>query len=384
METFTKEICENTRDCSLVVYGTGAVGEIVYHGLTYWKRKPDFFCDHDPEKREFFNITVLKPEDLKHIKNLVIIIAFKDFLRTAVEILKENGITRYYSALNLMELDIRENGLSVGAREFLLRKNNYPELVAHAEENDWICLQHVEFMVTERCTLRCKDCSALAPYFTCPKDIEMVRACDVFDNVLESLDQIVELSILGGEPFLNNQICYLIERYKKSNKIGAIVIYTNGTLLPDKMVLLSLTSPKVWVHISDYGRYSSKIYKLSRMFEENNIRYFIRKYDKWQASGGFEERAYTTAQLKWMYSRCIKAKCYSFYNDKLYCCARSSNAAQIGIIPDTDFVDYSIPASVEERRSKLKMLINKKYINACRFCDGMIVGHADVTPAIQL
>lgn len=384
MKTFTKRVCENTKNSTLIVYGTGAVGEIVYHGLTYWGRKPDFFCDHDPDKKMFFNIEVLTPEALKQIQSAVVIVAFKDFIRSAVGILKEYAINEYYSALDLIELKIKEDVLSVGAQEFLVRKRNYSELVDHAEDDDWICFQHLEFVVTERCTLKCKDCSALVPYFTMPKDLDIIRACDAFDKVLESLDQVVELSVLGGEPLLNKQIYKLIERYDKSNKINSIVIYTNGTVIPDKELLRFLRSPKVWVHISDYGKYSSKIYEMSRMLEENRIRYFIRKYDKWQAVGGLEKRSHTKEKLEWMYSRCFKARCYSFYDNKLYCCARASSGAVIGIIPDTDYIDYSVPASMEERKEQLRILINKKYIDACRFCDGMIAGYADVEPAIQM
>lgn len=89
MKTFSKKICEETKKSKLIVYGTGAVGEIAYYALKSWGREPDFFCDHDPNKRQFFNIDVLQPEELTNIKDVVIIIAFKDFLRSAVRILRQ-------------------------------------------------------------------------------------------------------------------------------------------------------------------------------------------------------------------------------------------------------------------------------------------------------
>lgn len=92
MKTFSKKICEETKKSKLIVYGTGAVGEIAYYALKSWGREPDFFCDHDPNKRQFFNIDVLQPEELTNIKDVVIIIAFKDFLRSAVRILRQQGM----------------------------------------------------------------------------------------------------------------------------------------------------------------------------------------------------------------------------------------------------------------------------------------------------
>ena len=173
MKTFSKKICEETKKSKLIVYGTGAVGEIAYYALKSWGREPDFFCDHDPNKRQFFNIDVLQPEELTNIKDVVIIIAFKDFLRSAVRILRQQGISNYYSMLDLIGLDIDKSLLSISAQEFLVRKGNYDELLNHAEDDNWICIQHLELVVTERCTLMCKDCSALIPYYKQASDFDV-------------------------------------------------------------------------------------------------------------------------------------------------------------------------------------------------------------------
>lgn len=385
MDTFTKTICENTRDKNLIVYGTGAIGELVYQGLKHWRRMPDYFCDHDPNKRIFFNIEVLRPDEIKNIPNVIVIVAFKDFLRSAIKILNDYGIKEYYSALDLIELEeIKSENISLRAKEFIVRKGSYAQLVEHVEKEDWICLQHIEFMVTEKCTLQCRDCSTLAPYFYSPRNIDIVNACGMFDRVLDSIDQLVELSIMGGEPFLNEQLVYLIKNYKCNKKIGAIVIYTNGTIIPDQNLLDSLNSTKVWVHISNYGKYSSKLIELTQILKNKGINFFVRKYDLWQRAGDFSEREYTREQLKWIYSRCMKAKCYSFSNSKLYCCSRASNGAKIGSVCDTDYIDYSVYVSIKERRRQLKELMDKKYISACKYCNGLIPGREDVKPAIQI
>ena len=62
MKPFSKEICDQTKDKELIVYGTGAVGEVVTQALLNWGRMPNLYCDHDPEKKVFFNRTVISPD----------------------------------------------------------------------------------------------------------------------------------------------------------------------------------------------------------------------------------------------------------------------------------------------------------------------------------
>lgn len=102
MKPFSKEICDQTKDKELIVYGTGAVGEVVTQALLNWGRMPNLYCDHDPEKKVFFNRTVISPDRLKLHQNAVVILAFKDFLRSAVSFLRDAGIRECYSAESLI------------------------------------------------------------------------------------------------------------------------------------------------------------------------------------------------------------------------------------------------------------------------------------------
>lgn len=174
MKTFSKKICEETKKSKLIVYGTGAVGEIAYYALKSWGREPDFFCDHDPNKRQFFNIDVLQPEELTNIKDVVIIIAFKDFLRSAVRILRQQGISNYYSMLDLIGLDIDKSLLSISAQEFLVRKGNYDELLNHAEDDNWICIQQA-LLYLEKYVSGLIDAGATGIIVSCPEMIDVVR-----------------------------------------------------------------------------------------------------------------------------------------------------------------------------------------------------------------
>ena len=384
MKTFSRDINDESLNMTLVVYGTGAIGEIVFYGLKQWGRTPDYYCDHDPSENSFFGVKVINPDELKNKENLIVIVAFKDFLRSAVRILNDFNIENYYSVVDLIDLDFRDIALSAKAQEFLVRKGNYCDIVKSVQFDQHICIQHLEFIVTERCTLRCKHCSALVPYFYNPSNLDLMESSLAFDKMLEAVDKIIELSIIGGEPLLNKDIYKLINKYSSNKKISSVVIYTNGSIIPDDVTLKSVKKDNVWVHISDYGDLSTKKNELANLFENNGIKFFLRKYDLWQDAGDFSLRDYSTDMLEWMYSRCFKARCYSFYKSKLYCCVRSSNGAGAGMLKDEDCVDFSVDDNTLTFRKRIKQLMSKKYLNACKHCNGMIFGSSEVTPAIQM
>ena len=69
----------------------------------------------------------------------------------------------------------------------------------------------LEVFITERCTLRCRDCSHLIPEYKAPKNYEMKEIINVLENVLKVVDKISDLIILGGEPVLHMELYKLIE-----------------------------------------------------------------------------------------------------------------------------------------------------------------------------
>lgn len=385
MICFTKELCNKTIKRQLIVYGTGAVGEVVSYALKKWGREPDLYCDHDPEKHSFFQHDVITAEQLRDHSKAIVIIAFKDFLRTAIEIVKDAGIQEYYSAELLVDETVDDvSSLSKGAQEFLVRKYNYREIVHQSEKTDSITFQHLEWMLTERCTLRCRDCSALVPFFKAPKDHSFERTKMALDRLLSKTDYVAELSILGGEPLLYPFLSEAINSFSDNPKIGAVVIYTNGTIIPDSSLIPALKSRKVWVHISDYQEHSPSVPKIEAVLEKEDIRFFVKQYDCWQAAGDPFYREETEEQLTQKYSRCFKARCYSLFEDRLYGCARASNGAAAGIMPDEEFLCFSSESSQTSDRESLKQFLMKPYLESCKYCNGMINGAANVEPAIQV
>lgn len=61
---------------------------------------------------------------------------------------------------------------------------------------------------------------------------------------METIDTLLELRLLGGEPFLFSQLDRIIDAFIDNDKIKQITIYTNSTMLPTENVLKSLQRKK--------------------------------------------------------------------------------------------------------------------------------------------
>lgn len=385
MKAFSKkEILEGNHK-EIIIYGTGVLGEIALAGMRLLGMEPNLFCDHDPNETSYKGFSVLSPNQLKQHQSAVIVVAFKDFLQQALHNLRNAGCKNIYHILPLLELDYQCVDLSSRAKEMLVRKSGYITTVMAALSPDAISTQHIEIMATERCTLNCRDCSALIPYFQKPNDIELSSYWSAFDKLFEVFDYIGEVSLLGGETFLNGGLWKFIKRYVDYDRIGMMAVYTNGTVIPNEKTICALKHPKVWVHISNYGNVSNRIGELEKLFTQHGIQYFVRSYDVWQSSGGFRLRTETENQLVDKVKTCFKSNCFSFYRGKLYRCSRASSAIEAGILEPSaeSFIDFCNNSTIENLKERTVDFLNKKYSTMCKFCDGFQINGPGVEPAIQ-
>lgn len=75
-------------------------------------------------------------------------------------------------------------------RNYIIKKNDL-NMIKYAERNELV-LQHCEIVVTEKCSLKCKDCANYIQYYTKPEDISIKSIIKSFDNLLNTIDKICE------------------------------------------------------------------------------------------------------------------------------------------------------------------------------------------------
>ena len=372
-ETKPFRINNYVTDQKIIIYGASVYGELAYRGLEAIGITPDYFCDQSRERKVYCGIQVISPKQLAmQYKQANIIIASADFFFEIKEALYNFECTNLFDMRFLLEQKLSTQALSPRAQEMYANRQHYINIVNNQGESK-VVFNRIQYVVTERCTLRCKDCSHLIPYYKKPENIDVQKHKKAFDLLLEQIDYLAELRILGGEPFLSPDIERLILDYCDNSKIEQISIYTNGTVIPDDNVLVALKRGKVKVHISNYIINEEKIQKLTYVFDQHGIKYFVRKYDSWQESGGVEYRGYTEEQLKEKFSNCFERNGYTFLRGRLYRCPRVAHAVNLQAIPDVkkDYIDLeNWGDNAIQLKKSIGDLQNKAWLDGCNYCEG--------------
>ena len=368
----------------IIIYGASVYGELALRGLEHLGLKPLCFVDRARSGRDYLGYRVLEPDKMKDHKKACILIASADFFYEIQNYLEALDCENIYDISTLLRLDLDVNRLSNRAKEMYDAKENY----FHAVQATDLTIVHLGFCVSERCSLKCKDCSFLMQYYKHPQNIDLDFYKPALDRFIAVVDYISEFRIYGGEPFMNPDMYKLLDWYDDCEKINTLSIYTNGTIIPSDRTLESMKRKKVKVHISDYDHNMDKVEKLVEILEKESIQYFIRRYDSWCEAGDLSPKSHSIEKLKEIYANCFATNCYSFLKGKFYACPRAAHAVNLQAMPDierdrVDFTDKSL--SAEELQNQLRVLMHERdFIAACKFCDGLDNHISGVKPAIQI
>ena len=118
-------------------------------------------------------------------------------------------------------------------------KQYVEEEIQNFYEKHELNIPQIEFCLTTQCSLKCKDCCALMPSFNQKGHIKM--SVDEFkkslDQILDAVNSIRKLIILGGEPLLRAELPELLEYVAKKEKVIHIAIVSNGTMMPNHKLI---------------------------------------------------------------------------------------------------------------------------------------------------
>lgn len=355
----------------IIIYGASAYGEIAYQALIQNEITPAYFCDRKALVG-VGGIPVIKPEQVDDYQDAAFIIASADSFQEIKNYLWTHGCKKIFDMRLLLESTIDISRLSNRARDVYDNRNNYFDAVNRADDGA-IYFSRLQYVVSERCSLRCRNCSHLMQYYKHPQDVDLDEYKPAFDRFLDAVDQISEIRIMGGEPFMNQEVYKLIEWYYGHPKVNQISIYTNGTITPSENNLKSLAQKNIRLHISDYGINKERIPKVTERLDEYGIAYFVRRYDSWQDAGNLKDRGYSEKAMQQSFAACFERNSYTFFRGKLYHCARSAHGMHLGAIPweESDVVDFTIEnKTTNDFRTAILQLQEKKYLRACDYCNG--------------
>lgn len=247
-----------------------------------------------------------------------------------------------------------------------VRRRKYPDTIVH-----------LDVVITECCTLRCRNCSNLMQYYHKPENLNA-------DEVIASLRRLFtavrvsQLKILGGEPFVCQKILISLLEYLKEEaleRFDELEIITNGTIVPSlECIKVMKEMPKLKVVFSNYGELSSRLEEFSGICEKEGIRYSILDEEFWWDFGDVKLKEEKERKTQHRYDGCYSRRlCTTLYRGRLYVCPRQAHAVRLGLIPGNDAetvdllsLEYEDPSVLHD--AVYRLTDRREYITSCRYC----------------
>ncbi|HAH30723.1 MAG TPA: hypothetical protein DCL44_00230 [Elusimicrobia bacterium] len=386
------EAVEKLKDGSVpvIIFGAGVVGEALFYACAGAGIAVECFCDNNANKTRalFCGVRVIHVSELKkNYKDAAFLISAAD-IKDVVDQLCSLGYSKWHAGAILL-------------RDFnpAVHRFSAPyEFVEYAVGTALLCqdsfllpdkifLRSVDIIVTERCSLKCRDCSNLMQYYKKPENIAIEEVFRDINALCAVVDEINEFRVIGGEPFMNRDFHLTVKCLIDEPKVKKVVIYTNGTVVPAEEQLECLKSGKVLVIITDYGRLSKKLEQLKAALSDKKIAFYVPKAGGWSDCARIARHNRTASGQKEVLKKCCAKNTFTLSGGRLFRCPFSANAYRLGAVPDNagDYVELIGEQGPDSVRKKIKkLLFESELLEICDYCNGRPFGAPEIQPAVQV
>lgn len=297
---------------------------------------------------------------------------------------EQNAITRYMvDSLKFMWFKIGKFVNPTKKNEII--KNYIKEEITDFYENNIIKIPQLEFNITTKCSLKCKDCCALIPEFNQHGHINL--SFQDFKNQFDKINEVAgirHLIILGGEPLLNKDLPQMINYAAKNSNIDLIRITTNGTIIPSKELLdvINQNPNRIYFYLSNYSNNPNldkllKYEEIKKVLHENNIRFQMVESWNWLEEKGMSKDKFPEEITKEKIKNCYRVKCSQVLNGQFGICSKALGAKELGLLKSDDFIDI---IKSNDLKQDLIRFYNNSIPEACEYC---ILSEKRVEPALQ-
>lgn len=385
-----KKLSEN-----LCIYGAGFQGLLAAHLLDKAGVNVLCFCDMDVKKqgKTYYGLPIYAPEKMKELYPDATVIVTPYSLAPAYRyVIDELGYQSVVTPFSLF--------LEFDSDEFD-KLDELPEWY-HADAMDFqidafmrICINVItkytllatDISVTEKCNLRCKDCTSLMPCYENPRHYKLEDVISEFERYSAGR-MIHHVNIEGGEAFVWPYLAEFVKYLCAKDNVMNVYLVSNGTIIPNETLIEALKNEKVTLRISDYGELT-KLQQLKEIYERNGIKYkFLMQ--RWYELSAFHKKPVTGDEYKAVVDSCCKIQpCGNGTNyimgGKLFHCPIQANMHNLGFFRSlsTDYVDLTTerPELSKEVDDFIGLV---KIPELCKFCVGRTYVGKEVPPAVQL
>ena len=383
---------ELSKSAGVIVFGTGNVGLIALNSLK--NQNIDVICLSDNNISRWGDVIngckIIPPEELKSTENKTPILIANNLNFTYIRRqLRDLGLTNVYDCdfiFSKLDVDIKECNLTWTEANLKKEIDLYMySLSAWKEKETSLKVKNIDLVLTEKCSLKCKDCSNLMQFYAKPVDEDYDLLIPSINNFMNTVDYVHEIRLIGGEPLLYKKIDHVINHLLSLKNFGKIIINTNGTIVlkGDKMKVFQ--NDKIFFDISNYGKLSRNLDKLLQELTRLNIAHNYRTQTSWQDAGRIVKTNRTDEENKEIFGNCCQNQGLSILHGKLYLCPFSANATNLKGIPyaKKDIVDLNIDDKKELKRQISELYFNTEFLEACRACKGRHSNVDTVPVAVQ-
>ena len=403
INTLNNHFSEN-RD--IFIFGADVVGKVVMKILEENNILINGFLDNNKNKcyETINNLPVEHaPKKLLNIKKDSIILIASTYILDIINQLESYGIYDWYPITDILEnnntpnydsyinSDLQKNySGGVFTKDFV----NFGVTNMIASQKKYLdprklFIRSMDIIVTEKCSLKCKDCSNLMQYYEKPINVEGTELLNDYEDLNAVSDEVNEIRIIGGEPLMNKDFHEITSKAASYNKFNKVVVYTNGTICPKDDKLEQIKNDKTFVFITTYGKLSRNAEKLADSLERLGINYNIQPAYGWTDSGRVKEYKRPEKINKNLFKLCCAKHFTTLTDGKIFRCPFSANLERLKALPKSDDDFFNIRNSrnlsnLSEIKIKLKWFLrDKDLIKACDFCPGRSYGQPEIEPGIQ-
>lgn len=371
---------EELRGKSIYIYGASIGGRIVSEILD--SERIDYsFCDIKKKGMTFRGKIVRDPLEAARKENAVVLIAGTRSFDSQCQYMIDQKQKNIFNVCDLLQrYELLEANLSefekVAISDYI---DKYKIYSSTADEN--IELHTLDVIITEKCTLKCRDCSALMPRYCNPKEYDISEVIGNIQKVLEHVERIVELVIVGGEPLCHKNLSLLLKWGNEESRISNITIISNGTIFPSESIWKELTGTKSRLRLSDYGSLSYRKREVIECARARGANCFVQRLEEWQDMGTPCDRGSSLLEKEKLFKDCPFSYSTFLLGTKLFRCGHAAHIFNLGILnSSSDYYDFEKSNDV----SLKQYMDSTTYLNACGYCNGVGKDREGICQAIQI
>lgn len=283
-----------------------------------------------------------------------------------------NDETRFDACRNATACDVYTCEKNENRHRRYLNVDNKP---------DALYFKNVTFVINQICTLKCKYCYSYTNAYSDKQRINfpVEQVLSDIDRTFDSIDGAKIVPLIGGETFLHPHLDRIIRKFLEKSNFGILNVTTNGICKIHDSQLEVLADKRIQVVFSNYKTALPE--KEGEIFDRNIERVracgamvkVLSETPQWSVPTTLWDRNYSLEVMKEKRRTCLSPLiCKYVKNGYFYPCTVTDSIYNIGVADyPQDRVALTSDLSNDDIRNNIHLLLERKYFDSCRHCDGV-------------